>query len=69
MLSPQLYLRATENTPAMDSLLEMGPEVEEKEAMFADASGDEAETEEAPAMSHDRLLQNINRLDSKHTGR
>ena len=39
--------------------------------VFDDASGDEEREGEdpAPAASHDRLLQNINRLDSKRAGR
>ncbi|KAF0293644.1 U3 small nucleolar RNA-associated protein 14 A [Amphibalanus amphitrite] len=49
-----------------------GLELDEPDAvggvMFDDASGDE-EADQAPAASHDRLLQNINRLDSKRAGR
>ena len=52
----------------MDAVFESEPVAEE--AMFDDASGDEAVApEEAPAASHDRLLQNINQLDSKRAGR
>ena len=52
----------------MDEAFDSAGEEQAEGVMFDDASGDEADQVPAAA-SHDRLLQNINRLDSKRAGR